>query len=102
MTARPPDPRGSRAVLIGTSSYDSPDIKPLPAVRNNLEVLHEPLTADSGSFLPARYAVVRDSADPRAVCREIREAAADASDTLLVHFSGHGILNHDCGELIWH
>ncbi|MGW3652565.1 caspase family protein [Streptomyces sp. NPDC000878] len=99
MTARLPDPRGSRAVLIGTSSYDSPDLKPLLAVRNNLEVLHELLTADSGSFLPARCTVVQDSADPRAVCREIREAAADASDTLLVYFSGHGILNHDYSEL---
>ncbi|MEV0171552.1 caspase family protein [Streptomyces sp. NPDC050803] len=99
MKTRLPDPRGSRAVLIGTSSYDSPDLKPLLAVRNNLEVLSELLTADNGSFLPGRCTVVQDSADPRGVCRTIREAAADAPDTLLVYFSGHGILNHDYSEL---
>ncbi|WP_328875047.1 caspase family protein [Streptomyces sp. NBC_00287] len=99
MKTRLPDPRGSRAVLIGTSSYDSPDLKPLLAVRNNLEVLSELLTADNGAFLPGRCTVVQDSADPRGVCRTIREAAADAPDTLLVYFSGHGILNHDYSEL---
>lgn len=99
MRSRLPDPRGSRAVLIGTSSYDSPDLKPLLAVRNNLEVLSELLTADSGAFLPGRCTVVQDSSDPRGVCRTIREAAADAPDTLLVYFSGHGIHNHDYSEL---
>ncbi|WP_282701408.1 caspase family protein [Streptomyces sp. CC219B] len=99
MKTRLPDPRGSRAVLIGTSSYDSPDLKPLLAVRNNLEVLSELLTGDNGAFLPGRCTVVQDSADPRGVCRTIREAAADAPDTLLVYFSGHGILNHDYTEL---
>lgn len=99
MTPRLPDPRGSRAVLIGTSTYDTPDLKPLLAVRNNLEVLSELLTADTGAFQPGRCTVVQDSADPRGVCRTIREAAADAPDTLLVYFSGHGILNHDYSEL---
>lgn len=99
MKPRLPDPRGSRAVLIGTSSYDTPDLKPLLAVRNNLEVLSELLTADTAAFLPGRCTVVQDSADPRGVCRTIREAAADAPDTLLVYFSGHGILNHDYSEL---
>ncbi|MGV9452029.1 caspase, EACC1-associated type [Streptomyces sp. NPDC003635] len=99
MTPRLPDPRGSRAVLIGTSIYATPDLKPLLAVRNNLEVLSELLTADTGAFLPGRCTVVQDSTDPRGVCRTIREAAADAPDTLLVYFSGHGILNHDYSEL---
>ncbi|MEU6347827.1 caspase family protein [Streptomyces sp. NPDC047072] len=99
MSPRLPDPRRSRAVLVGTSAYDSQDLKPLLAVRNNLEVLHELLTSDDGGFLPGRCAVVQDSSDPRGVCRQIREAAHDAPDTLLVYFSGHGILNHDYTEL---
>ena len=99
MSVRLPDPRRSRAVLIGTSSYDSADLKPLLAVRNNLEVLNELLTSDNAGFLPSRCTVVQDSSDPQGVCRAIREAAGDASDTLLVYFSGHGILNYNYSEL---
>ncbi|MFD5568936.1 caspase family protein [Streptomyces cadmiisoli] len=99
MTPRLPDPRRSRAILVGTSAYDSSDLKPLLAVRNNLEALQELLTSDDGGFLPGRCTVVQDASDPRGVCRQIREAALDAPDTLLVYFSGHGILNHDYTEL---
>ncbi|WP_217178483.1 caspase family protein [Streptomyces sp. AC495_CC817] len=95
MTTRLPDPRGSRAVLIGTSRYDS-DLPDLLAVRNNLEVLQELLTSDaSGGFPRERCEVVQDAPDPRAVCATIREAAMTATDTLLVYFSGHGVLNDD-------
>ncbi|MEH0428623.1 caspase family protein [Streptomyces stelliscabiei] len=93
MTVRLPDPRGSRAVLIGTSRYDS-DLPDLLAVRNNLEVLQELLTSDAfGGFPRERCEVVQDAPDPRAVCATIREAAMTATDTLLVYFSGHGVLN---------
>ncbi|MEH0635115.1 caspase family protein [Streptomyces bottropensis] len=93
MTVRLPDPRGSRAVLIGTSRYDS-DLPDLLAVRNNLEVLQELLTSDAfGGFPRERCEVIQDAPDPRAVCAKIREAAMTATDTLLVYFSGHGVLN---------
>ncbi|NWF31064.1 caspase family protein [Streptomyces sp. PKU-EA00015] len=98
MTVRLPEPRGSRAVLIGTSNYESPDLRPLLAVRNNLEVLHDLLVSENGGFLPGTCAVVQDSSDPQGVCRTIREAAREAPDTLLVYFSGHGILSYE-GEL---
>ncbi|GAA0360313.1 caspase family protein [Streptomyces turgidiscabies] len=93
MTLRLPDPRGSRAVLIGTSRYDS-DLPDLLAVRNNLEVLQELLTSDAfGGFPSRRCTVVQDAPDPRSVCATIREAAMTATDTLLIYFSGHGVLN---------
>ena len=96
MTVRLPDARGSWAVLIGTSRYDSGTLPDLLAVRNNLEVLQEVLTSDSyGGFPVQRCTVVQDSADPRAVCATIREAAMTATDTLLVYFSGHGVLGDD-------
>ncbi|WP_200308575.1 caspase, EACC1-associated type [Streptomyces adelaidensis] len=95
MTLRLPDPRGSRAVLIGTSRYDG-DLPDLLAVRNNLEVLQELLTSDSfGGFPIQRCTVVQDATDPRAVCATVREAAMTATDTLLVYFCGHGVLNED-------
>ncbi|MGW0903309.1 caspase, EACC1-associated type [Streptomyces sp. NPDC002853] len=96
MTLRLPDPRGSRAVLIGTSRYDSATLPDLLAVRNNLEVLQGVLASDSyGGFPVQRCTVVQDSAEPRAVCATIREAAMTATDTLLVYFSGHGVLGAD-------
>ncbi|MER6421129.1 caspase family protein [Streptomyces sp. NPDC001137] len=96
MTVRLPEARGSRAVLIGTSRYDSGTLLDLLAVRNNLEVLQAVLTSDSyGGFPVQRCTVVQDSEDPRAVCGTIREAAMTATDTLLVYFSGHGVLGAD-------
>ncbi|MFD5633689.1 caspase family protein [Streptomyces sp. NPDC127077] len=95
MSLRLPDSRGSRAVLIGTSRYDS-DLRDLLAVRNNLEVLQELLTSDAfGGFSRRRCTVVQDAPDPRSVCATVREAAMTATDTLLVYFSGHGILKED-------
>jgi hypothetical protein len=100
VTLRLPDPRGSRAVLIGTSRYDSSDLPDLLAVRNNLEVLQELLTSDSfGGFPLQRCTVVQDAADPRSVCAAVREAALTATDALLVYFSGHGVLNENLDEL---
>ncbi|MFI6093558.1 caspase domain-containing protein [Streptomyces sp. NPDC051218] len=96
MTLRLPDPRGSRAVLIGTSQYDSATLPNLLAVRNNLEVLQGVLASDSyGGFPVQRCTVVRDASDPRAVCATVRAAAMTATDTLLVYFSGHGVLGDD-------
>lgn len=87
-------------MLIGTSRYIDGKLPDLLAVRNNLEVLQELLTADaSGSFSPQRCTVVQDATDPRSVCGTIREAAMTATDTLLVYFSGHGVLNEDLTEL---
>jgi hypothetical protein len=87
-------------VLIGTSVYDSGDLRPLLAVRNNLDVLRDILTAErTGGFLPGRCQIIQDASDPREVCRSLREAATDAPDTLLVYFAGHGILNRDLTEL---
>ncbi|MDV9177668.1 caspase family protein [Streptomyces sp. W16] len=97
---RLPEPRGSRAILIGTSEYDSEDLCPLLAVRNNLDVLRDILTAEqTGGFLPGRCTIIQDATDPREVCRSLREAAAGAPDTLLVYFAGHGILSSDLTEL---
>ncbi|MFD5286577.1 caspase family protein [Streptomyces rubrogriseus] len=100
MTLRLPDPRGSRAVLIGTSRYTDSKLPDLLAVRNNLEVLQELLTSETlGSFSPQRCTMVLDAVDPRSVCGTIREAGMTATDTLLVYFSGHGVLNEDLTEL---
>ncbi|MFF0157427.1 Rieske 2Fe-2S domain-containing protein [Streptomyces sp. NPDC005263] len=90
---RLPDPARSKAVLIGTGTFRSPDLRDVPAVRGNLTdlaaVLSDPVC---GSFPVGRCAVVPDPADARTACRALQDAANAAEDTLLVYFAGHGLL----------
>ncbi|MEU0071442.1 Rieske 2Fe-2S domain-containing protein [Streptomyces sp. NPDC006332] len=90
---RLPDPTRSNAVLIGTGTFRSSDLRDVPAVRGNLTdlaaVLSDPVF---GSFPAGRCAVVPDPADARTACRALRDAADAAEDTLLVYFAGHGLL----------
>ncbi|MGW7610963.1 caspase, EACC1-associated type [Streptomyces sp. NPDC054766] len=94
-----PDPTASRAVLIGVSRYTV--LEPLPAVANNLPALARALTSPTSWNLPARHCTVvaepdtsRDMLDP------VKEAAEATSDTLLVYFAGHGLLDGR-GELFF-
>jgi hypothetical protein len=100
MTARLPDPDGSRAVLIGASRYADPDLPALPAVRNNLDDLREVLTSGRGTGLPAtRCTVVHDPPDPASAGKALRRAASEAEDLLLVYYAGHGLIWSRSNEL---
>jgi hypothetical protein len=88
---RLPHPEHSFAVLIGVSTYQSDDLVDLPAVQNNLADLQNILTDPGLGALPAARCVpVPEAADVRAVYRTLRRYAANAEDTLLIYFSGHG------------
>lgn len=88
MTALP-DPGRSRAVLIGASTYCN--LEDLPAVRNNLSGFRDVLVAPALGGLPTdNCTVMTDPATPVDVYRTLRQHAADAEDTLLVYFAGHG------------
>ncbi|MFF2864714.1 caspase domain-containing protein [Streptomyces rubiginosohelvolus] len=90
-----PDPGASRAVLIGTSRYDH--LEQLPAVGNNLTALASLLSGPHSLHLPARHiTVVENPPDPSALMNPLRQAAAEATDTLLVYYAGHGLIDpHD-------
>lgn len=89
---RLPDLSGTRAVLVGTSRYAN--MENLPSVRANLERLAELFRDESVLGLPVEnVVVVADPESTAAVLDEIRMAAAAASDTLLVYYAGHGILD---------
>ncbi|MFK0127156.1 caspase domain-containing protein [Streptomyces nigra] len=94
-----PDPAASRAVLVGVSRYTV--LEPLPAVANNLPALARALTGPTSWNLPTGHCTVvaepdtaRDMLDP------VRDAAEATSDTLLVYFAGHGLLDGR-GELFF-
>ncbi|MEV0530061.1 caspase family protein [Streptomyces sp. NPDC050439] len=90
-----PDPGASRAVLVGTSRYEH--LEPLPAVANNLRALADLLCSPLSLQLPGQHVtVVEDPAVAHTVVGAVRQAAAEATDTLVVYFAGHGLVDaHD-------
>ncbi|MET7688215.1 caspase family protein [Streptomyces sp. NPDC005483] len=100
MTA-PADPRRSMALLIGTSTYESEKLSPLPAVGNNLNALAAALR-DSRTWGLAqdRCLVLRDVREPGDVLLELLRVAREPLDTLLVYFAGHGLIDPTANELV--
>ncbi|MFD9813402.1 transporter substrate-binding domain-containing protein [Streptomyces sp. NPDC059080] len=87
-----PDPEASRAVLVGTSHYQH--LEQLPAVSNNLRALAGLLSGPLSLQLPAQHVtVVENPAAAHTVVRRVRQAAAEATDTLVVYFAGHGLID---------
>ncbi|MEJ8651143.1 PQQ-binding-like beta-propeller repeat protein [Streptomyces sp. MS1.AVA.3] len=93
-----PEAANSRAVLIGTSRYTH--LSSLPAVANNLPALATALRAPSSWELAEEHCtVIANPGDWTEVLRAVRTAAEEASDTLLVYYSGHGLLEETRGDL---
>ncbi|MFC8623982.1 caspase, EACC1-associated type [Streptomyces anulatus] len=87
-----PDPLASRAVLVGTSRYEH--LEQLPAVSNNLHALAALLSGPLSLRLPPQHVtVVENPAAAHTVVSEVRRAAAEATDTLIVYFAGHGLID---------
>lgn len=82
-----PDPARSRVVLIGASRFTDRELPDLPAVRNNLD--------ESAVCLRGigRCMVVADPESPVALVDPVHDAAAEAEDTLIVYYAGHGLVH---------
>jgi len=94
-----PDINGTRAVLIGVSDYDL--LPNLPGVANNLTSLFELLTAPEVLGLRADNCVILDSssASPNEIDRAVVTAASAATDTLIIYYAGHGLIDEHDGTL---
>ncbi|MGH4032888.1 caspase, EACC1-associated type [Actinomycetota bacterium Odt1-20B] len=89
-----PRPESSRVVLVGVADYDH--LPPLPAVRNNLAALADFFTSAPGWGLPSEHCtVVTNPSQSSEFIAPVRRAAAEATDTLLVYYSGHGHLDDE-------
>ena len=89
----------SRAVLNGTSRYDH--IEQLPMVANNLRTLAAALCAPhTWGLAPEHCTVIENPRDPVEVLDAVRAAAEEATDTLLVYFAGHSLVEPRRGELV--
>ena len=93
---RTPDGPRSRAVLIGTCRYTSPELPDLPAVRNNIRDLKQVLSQPDGAGIRRGDCVdVLDATDLRTVWSCLQRAADEAEDLLLVYYAGHGVLDRN-------
>lgn len=93
------DPATSRALLVGTHEYKN--LETLAAVSNNLSALHRALT-DRGLWgLPVNNCrVLSQPSGPADVMEALEEFTSAATDTLLVYFAGHGLVDpYDDEEL---
>lgn len=92
-----PDQHESRVALIGTSNHKA--MPPLPAVANNISALREALCNPAIWGVSSNNCIsVLDPMTPPEMLDPVRAAAESATDTLVVYFAGHGLLN-DNGQL---
>ncbi|MFI9030355.1 esterase-like activity of phytase family protein [Streptomyces sp. NPDC053560] len=89
---RPLDPAKSACVLIGVGSYEH--LEDLPAVRHNLIKLRELLTDPDVWGVPHKRVHVVSNPDSQGRMTDpIVRAVDEATDTLLVYYAGHGLLD---------
>ncbi|MEV0280215.1 SUMF1/EgtB/PvdO family nonheme iron enzyme [Streptomyces sp. NPDC050610] len=95
-----PDPAGSRAVLLGTGHFDRPDLPEISAIRNNLSALAEALRSERVWGLSREHCVlVEDPSTNVGMLDPIATAAGEATDTLLLYYAGHGLVDSKRGDL---
>ncbi|MFC3455529.1 caspase, EACC1-associated type [Amycolatopsis speibonae] len=88
-----PDPRKSRAVLVGVSEYAT--LEELPGVANNIEALNRAMTDPELWGLPEEHCVaLLNPESPDEVMEAVHQAASEATDALLFYYAGHGLLDN--------
>lgn len=93
------DYAGSRAMLIGISSYRDQQFPTLPAARNSLNGMQEILTDEQlCGWPPDRVDTLHNATDSRRFVTTLRQRAREATDALLLYYVGHGTIAAD-GEL---
>ena len=100
--SRFPDLARSRAVLIGASHFTAagPGLPDIPAVEANLAALWQALASpDTGVLRPECCRVLADPTSPDEVGAALSDAAATATDVLLVYYAGHGLVDESSGRL---
>lgn len=92
------DPQRSAAVLIGVHTYEH--LAPLPSVTRNLDSLQKVLTDGAIFGLPGdRVFPVADPQTSAELGNPIRQAARLATDTLIVYYAGHGLVDREEDQL---
>jgi len=88
------DPVRSRIVLIGTPHYRDEHLLDVPVIANNVADLAAVFTdPDLGGFGAENCVTVPPEADLVHVGEALTAAAGEATDLLLVYYSGHGLID---------
>lgn len=83
---------------MGASRFTQLD--ELPAVTANVVALQKLFTSEAVWGLPTSHcAVMRDPRGPRQVSQVVKQAAREATDTLIFYYAGHGLIDPGTGEL---
>ncbi|MFG2286589.1 caspase family protein [Streptomyces sp. NPDC048595] len=92
-----PDRSRSRAILIGTSHYRDPAIRPLPA-DTCVSAMASLLTGERCGWPRDRLTTIEDIDSPRDAVMELVPQVREVTDVLLVYYVGHGMRTRD-GQL---
>ncbi|WP_225822051.1 caspase, EACC1-associated type [Streptomyces naphthomycinicus] len=87
---RPSDSGHTRVLLVGTSRFAK--LTDLPAVENNLEALREVLTHSSWGLPEENCVTLLNEPDKATVIGALKRAA-DARDTVIFYYAGHGLVD---------
>lgn len=87
-------PAGSRAVLIGVSTYEHAEFTAIPAARNSLRAMHSLLADPVLCRWPAELiTVIADPASAADLAGRVADLAGAATGVLLLYYVGHGVLS---------
>lgn len=89
------DPQSSRLILLGVSEFPESKglLHPLPGVKNNLHGLRETLTdPDICGFFEQNSFSLLNPTGVSTTAKAVEAAAKKATDTLVVYYSGHGLV----------
>jgi ABC-type branched-subunit amino acid transport system substrate-binding protein len=87
-----PRKAGSRAVLIGCARYT--ELADRPSIATGVTDLYSVLTAPAtGGFDPEACLVLHDPGNVHDLHEQLVETARDTTDTLLIYYGGHGLLD---------
>ncbi|WP_413254808.1 caspase family protein [Streptomyces mirabilis] len=93
------DPSRSRAVLIGVHEYEDPKIENLPSIQASVLRLRELFVDPAVWGLPFENCTALLQPNRDEVFDAIHTATAQATDTLVIYYIGHGLLDPDFEEL---
>ncbi|MET8163514.1 caspase family protein [Streptomyces sp. NPDC005329] len=84
----------SRAVIIGSGTYESEELPDLPSSRNDALKIHEALLdAEIFGFKPEHCVLVIDPATPGELFEPLEDAVEEAEDVFILYYSGHSTLS---------
>lgn len=91
-----PDPETTRVVLAGTSKFA--ELDDLPAVRGNLLALAD-FFKDAWRLPGEHCTALSNPVIPRDLSKAVQQAVSQATETLLVYYAGHGLIDPRTGQL---